>query len=319
MAPQTPKVAVIGAGRVGSTLAQRLVEQHIADVVLLDVVAGLPQAIALDLMQAQGLENHAYTLTGTNDYADTAGADLVVITAGFPRRPGMSRGDLLASNTQIVAKAAREAIAHSPDAVLLIVTNPLDVMTYIAWQVTGLPPQRVIGMAGVLDSARLQYFIAQALGVAVADVQTMVLGGHGDLMLPLPRYCTVEGVPLTDLLTPEQIAPLVDHTRNAGAELVKLYQTGSAFYAPAAAITLMVRAMVQGRTRQLPAAAYLQGEYGIHDLFMGVPCRINGSGVEKVLELALNETELGALQASARFVRSMVEEAIGHSAPITTL
>ncbi|WP_072619944.1 malate dehydrogenase [Spirulina major] len=307
-----PRVAVIGAGRVGSTLAQRLVENQIADVVLLDVVEGLPQGIALDLMQAQGLEGHGCTLIGTNDYGDTQNADVVVITAGFPRRPGMDRDDLLSSNTQIVTTAAKAAIAQSPNALLLVITNPLDVMTYAAWHATQLPPQRVIGMAGMLDSARLQQFIAQALNVASCDVQTLVLGGHGDLMLPLARYCTVRGVPLTELLPSDRIQTLIERTRHGGAELVKLYQTGSAFYAPASAAALMVKAIAQPTPHLMPASAYLDGEYGIRDLFVGVPCWLNHTGITQILELDLTEAELLALQASAVAIRNNVKQILHH-------
>jgi malate dehydrogenase len=293
---------------VGSTLTQRLVENQIADVVLLDVVEGLPQGIALDLMQAQGLAGHTCTITGTNDYSDTHNADVVVITAGFPRRPGMSRDDLLSSNTQIVTTAAKAAIAQSPNAILLVVTNPLDVMTYAAWHATQLPPQRVIGMAGMLDSARLQQFIAQELQVASADVQTLVLGGHGDLMLPLARYCTVRGVPLPELLSSDRIHALLERTRYGGAELVKLYKTGSAFYAPASAAALMVKAIAQPTPHLMPAAAYLDGEYGIRDLFVGVPCLINHTGITQILELHLTEAEMLALQASAVAIRDSVKQ-----------
>jgi len=309
--PQAFRVGIIGAGKVGGTLAQRLVEKNLADVVLLDVVPGLPQGIALDLLQARGLEGHDRQLIGTNDYADMAGCDLIVITAGKPRQPGMSREDLLPVNARIVAEAASQAIAHSPQALLMLVTNPLDAMVYVAWQVTQLPVERVFGMAGVLDAARLQAFIARELGVAIADVSTLVLGSHGDLMLPLPRYCTVGGVPLTELLETEAIERLNERTRHAGAELVQLYQHGGAYYAPASAACAMVAAIARNQSRLLPAAAYLRGEYGLQDVFLGVPCRLGRTGIEQIVELPLTEAEQALLQHSAEIVRAQAQQALG--------
>ncbi len=309
--PQAFRVCVIGAGKVGSTLAQRLVEQDVADVVLLDVVPGLPQGIALDLLQARSLEGHARQLVGTNDYADTAGCDLIVITAGKPRQPGMSREDLLPVNARIVAEAASQAIAQSPEALVMLVTNPLDAMVYVAWQVTQLPAERVFGMAGVLDSARLQAFIAHELGVAIADVNTFVLGSHGDLMLPLPRYCTVRGVPLTEFLDAATIDRLNERTRHAGAELVQLYQRGGAYYAPASSACAMIAAIAQNQSRLLPAAAYLRGEYGLADVFIGVPCRLGRAGIEQIVELPLTEAEQTLLHHSAEVVRANVNQALG--------
>ncbi|NEO26318.1 MAG: malate dehydrogenase, partial [Kamptonema sp. SIO4C4] len=296
---RTARVTVVGAGKVGSTLAQRILEHNLADVVLLDVVEGLPQGVALDLSEARGVESYDRTITGTNDYADTANSDLVIITAGSPRQPGMSRDDLIGINAKVVGEAAQQAIAHSPEAMLMLVTNPLDVMTYLAWTVTGLPPQRVFGMAGVLDSARLQTFIAMELGVAIADVTTMVLGGHGDLMLPLPRYCTVRGIPLPELLDTATIDRLTERTRHGGAELVKLYKRGGAYYAPASSACFMASAVLNNQSRLLPAAVYLNGEYGLKDIFIGVPCRLGNQGVEKILELQLTEAEQTALHQSA--------------------
>ena len=303
-------VTIIGAGKVGSTLAQRLVEKNLADVVLLDVVEGMPQGLALDLMEARGIELHDRRIIGTTDYADTAGSEVIVIAAGLPRKPGMSRDDLIKTNAKIVIKAARAAIAHSPDAILIVVTNPLDVMTYLAWQATRLPCDRVMGMAGVLDSARFQTFIAMELGVCAANVNTMVLGSHGDLMIPLPRYSTVNGVPITELMDAATIERLVERTRHGGAEIVKLMQTGSAYFAPASSTCLMVEAILLNQLRLLPVAAYLQGEYGLQDIFIGVPCHLGERGVERVLELRLTDAELAALHASADAVRQSINRAM---------
>lgn len=302
-----PRVTIIGGGKVGSTLAQRVIEKNLADVVLLDVVAGMPQGIALDLNQSGGLEGNQRQIIGTNDYIDTAESDLVVITAGLPRKPGMSRNDLLKINGEIVIQAAQQAIAHSPNALLIIVTNPLDVMTYLAWQATKLPPQRVMGMAGILDSARFQYFIAQELGVSIKDVSALVLGGHGDLMVPLPRYSTVGGVPITELLEPGVIDRLIARTQNGGAEIVELMRTGGAYLAPASAIYRMVVSILENQKRQVPVAAYLQDQYGLEDIFVGVPCRLGQQGVEEVLELDLTPEELGQLQRSAASVRENIQ------------
>ncbi|WP_017306501.1 malate dehydrogenase [Spirulina subsalsa] len=303
--PQKPaRVTVVGAGKVGSTLAQRILEKNIANVVLLDVVDGLPQGVALDLLEARGLEDHDGFILGTNDYQDTANSDIVVVTAGRPRTPGMDRNDLININASIIAQSVKSAIAHSPNAILILVTNPLDVMTYVAWQVTQLPTTRVMGMAGVLDSARLQTFIAMELGVAIADVHAMVLGGHGDLMVPLPNYCTVRGVPITELLDQPTIDRLIERTRNGGAELVKLFKTGGAYYAPASSVCRMVEAILHNQSRLLPTAAYLQGEYGLNDVFVGVPCRLGANGVEQILELKLSDAELEALHTSAESVRA---------------
>jgi malate dehydrogenase len=303
------RVSIIGGGKVGSTLAQRVAEKNLADVVLLDVVEGMPQGIALDLLEARGVERHDSQIIGTNDYADTAGSDVVVITAGIPRKPGMSRDELLKINAKIVFEAAKKAIAHSPDALLIVVTNPLDVVTYLAWQATNLSPRRVMGMAGILDSARFQTFIAMELGVSTADVQALVLGGHGDLMVPLPRYSTVGGIPITELMDAATIERLIERTRNGGAEIVELMRTGGAYYAPASSACLMVEAILHNQSRQVPVAAYLQGEYGLEDIFIGVPCRVGCRGVEQVLELNLTDAECSALQKSAESVRQSVQQA----------
>ncbi|MEI2581914.1 malate dehydrogenase [Scytonema sp. PRP1] len=305
----SPRVTVVGAGKVGSTLAQRIAEKNLADVVLLDIVEGMPRGLALDLMEARGIELHNRRIIGTNDYAETSGSDVVVITAGFPRKPGMTRDDLLVANAKIVVEAASKAIVYSPEAIFIIVTNPLDVMTYLAWQATGLPSDRIMGMAGVLDSARLETFIAMELGVCPQDVNAMVLGSHGDLMVPLPRYATVNGVPITELLDAATIERLVQRTRNGGAEIVQLMQTGSAFFAPASSTCVMVESILLNQSRLLPVAAYLQGEYGLNDIFIGVPCRLGRSGIEKVVELNLCDAERDALHICAREVRKNLDRA----------
>mgnify|MGYP006420908339 CR=1 FL=1 len=302
------RTSIVGAGRVGSTLAQRIAERNLADVVLLDVVEGLPQGIALDLMEARGVERHDRQILGTNDYADTAGSDIVVITAGRPRRPGMSREDLVKTNANIVTQATQQAIAHSPNAIIIVVTNPLDVMAYLAWEASDLPSTRVIGMAGVLDSSRFQTFIAMELGISVQDIHTMVLGNHGKLMVPLPRHCTVGGVPITELMDQATIDRLVERTRNGGTEIVDMMNM-SAYFAPASSIRLMVESILLDQSRIVSAAAYLQGEYGIKDIFLGVPCRLGCRGLEKVVELDLEEEERQALHSAADTVQRNVTEA----------
>ncbi len=304
----SPRVTVVGAGRVGSTLAQRIAEKNLADVILLDIIQGMPQGLALDLMEARGLEVHNRKIIGSNDYADTSGSDIVVITAGFPRKPGMSRDDLLQTNAKIVTEAAKNAIAYSPNAIFIIVTNPLDVMTYLAWQVTGLPRHRIMGMAGVLDSARFESFIAMELGVLPCDVKAMVLGSHGDLMVPLARFATVNGVPVTELLDVDTIERLVERTRHGGAEIVELMQTGGAFFAPASATCVMVESILLNQSRLLPVAAYLQGEYGLSDVFIGVPCRLGCGGIQSVVELKLSHEESSALGISAQSVRQNIDQ-----------
>jgi malate dehydrogenase len=303
---KTSRVAVIGSGNVGSTLAQRLAEKNIADVVLLDIVPGRPQGLALDLMEARGVERHDRQIIGTNDYADTAGADVVVITAGLPRKPGMSRDDLLLTNAKIVAEVTQKAIAYSPNAVFIVVTNPLDVMTYLTWKVSGLPPRRVMGMAGILDSARFKTFVAMELGVSIADINATVLGSHGDLMVPIPRYSSVNGIPLPELMPADAIDRLVKRTRNGGAEIVELMQTGSAYFAPASSACLMVESILFNQPRLLPIAAYLQGEYGLHDVFIGVPCRLGCHGIESVLELNLTDAERQDFHVCADSLRQQV-------------
>jgi malate dehydrogenase len=303
------RVTVVGAGRVGSTLAQRIAEKNLADVVLLDIVAGMPQGLALDLMEARGIELHNRQIIGTNNYADTAGSEIVVITAGFPRKPGMTRDDLLKTNAKIVVEAAKNAIAYSPNAIFIVVTNPLDVMTYLTWQATGVPRDRIMGMAGVLDSARFQTFIALELGISPIDVNGMVLGSHGDLMVPLPRYSTVNGIPITELLDAATIERLIERTRNGGAEIVELMQTGGAFFAPASSTCVMVESMLLNESRLLPVSTCLQGEYGLENVAIGVPCRLGCGGIQNVLELTLTDAERTALHNSAQSVRQNIDRA----------
>ena len=298
-----PKVAVIGAGNVGATTAQRLLEAEIADVVLVDIVEGLPQGKALDMAQAAALLGSDARITGSNDYAAIAGSDLVVVTAGLPRKPGMSRDDLLQKNAQIVTSVLDQVIRHAPQCILIVVSNPLDVMTFLAWRKTGFGRQRVLGMAGVLDAARFQYFIAQALGVSTKDVNAMVLGGHGDDMVPLPRFSTVNGVPITQLMPAERIAGLLDRTRNGGAEIVALLKQGSAWYAPSASVAAMTESILRDQRRVLPVCALLEGEYGLRDCFVGVPAVLSSKGMERVVELELSQDELDALHRSAEHVR----------------
>jgi malate dehydrogenase len=300
------KITVIGAGQVGATTALRIAEGDLGDVVLVDVVEGMPQGKALDLMQAAPIVGHSRGLIGTNGYDETEGSDIVVMTAGIPRKPGMSRDDLLRTNADIVATAVGEAHKRSPGAAFVLVTNPLDAMCEVAFRVIGGDPGRCFGMAGVLDSARFRCFIAMELGVAVEDVQAMVLGGHGDSMVPLPRYSTVSGVPIPHLMEPDAIARISDRTRNGGAEIVSLLKTGSAYYAPAAAVCQMVEAMVKDKKRLLPAAARLSGEYGISGQYLGVPALIGACGVERIIELPLEPDELEALRTSAGHVRELM-------------
>ncbi len=302
------RVTVIGAGNVGATTAQRIIETGLADVVLVDIVEGLPQGKALDLAEAAPVVGYDVRVTGTNDYADTAGSKIIVVTSGLARQPGMSRDDLVAKNAGIVSSVVKQAVAVSPDAIIIVVTNPLDAMCHVAMQASGFPRERVIGMAGVLDSARFRHFIADELNISVRDVRAFVLGGHGDTMVPLPRHSTVGGVPVTELLPAERIAQLIDRTRNGGAEIVALLKTGSAYYAPAASVVEMVEAILLDRRRILPCAAYLQGEYGIDGLFVGVPVVLGNGGIEQVIEISLTDSEKAELANSAASVRELVEK-----------
>ncbi|MBA2254554.1 MAG: malate dehydrogenase [Chloroflexi bacterium] len=301
-----PRVTVIGAGNVGATAAQRIGELGAA-VVLVDIVEGLPQGKALDLAQAAPVVGQDVQIIGTNDYADTAGSDVIVVTSGLARQPGMSRDDLMSKNAGIVRSVVQQSVAHSQDAILVIVTNPLDAMCHVAMEASGFPRERVIGMAGVLDSARFRTFIAQELGVSVASTSAFVLGGHGDTMVPLPRYSTVGGVPITELLSAGTIERIVDRTRNGGAEIVALLKTGSAYYAPGASVAQMVDAIVGNRQMILPCAAYLQGEYGVDGLFVGVPVRLGRRGMEEVIEIELTDDERAAFDRSAAAVRELVD------------
>jgi malate dehydrogenase len=302
------KVTVIGAGNVGATAAQRIAEAGLADVVLVDIVEGLPQGKGLDLAEAAPVVGHDARITGTNDYADTAGSDIVVVTSGLARQPGMSRDDLLAKNAGIVRSVVEQAVRHSPNAILVIVTNPLDAMCHVAMEASSFPRERVIGMAGVLDSARFRAFIAMELGVSVEDTHAFVLGGHGDTMVPLPRYSTVAGIPITELLTAERVQALVDRTANGGAEIVALLKAGSAYYAPAAATFEMVDAILRDRKRVLPCAVMLQGEYGVDGLFVGVPVVLGAAGIERIIEIDLTDDEAAAFQRSAGAVRELVDK-----------
>jgi malate dehydrogenase len=299
------KVTVIGAGNVGATAAQRLAEKELCDVVLVDIIEGVPQGKALDLAQAAPIEKHDAHLLGANAYDATAGSHIVIITAGIPRKPGMSRDDLLTTNAGIVKKVAREVASRSPQAILIIVSNPLDAMCHVAFEASGFPKQRVIGMAGVLDSARFRAFIAMELNVSVENTHAFVLGGHGDTMVPLPRYSSVAGIPITELMSPERIAALVQRTRNGGGEIVGLLKTASAFFAPASAAVEMAESILKDKKKVLPCAAYLEGEYGIRDLFIGVPVKLGSKGIEQVIEINLTPEEKAALQKSAAAVQEL--------------
>jgi len=301
------KVTVIGAGNVGATTAQRIAEAGLADVVLIDIVEGLPQGKGLDLAEAAPVVAHDANVVGTNDYADTAGSDVIVVTSGLARQPGMSRDDLLTKNAGIVRSVVESAAAVSPDAIIVVVTNPLDAMCHVAMDASGFPRERVIGMAGVLDSARFRTFIARELGVSVEDTHAFVLGGHGDTMVPLSRYSTVAGVPITELLPADRVRALEERTATGGAEIVGLLKTGSAFYAPAAGAFEMVEAILLDRKRVLPCAVRLQGEFGVDGLFVGVPVVLGRSGMERVFEIELTDDERAAFQRSADAVRELVE------------
>lgn len=301
------KVSVIGAGFVGATTARQIAERELADVVLLDIVEGMPQGKGLDLYESAGILGFDSKVVGTNDYKDTANSDVVVITAGKPRQPGMDRSDLLKINAKVVASVLDQLLPHNPEAILIMVTNPLDVMTYLAFKKSGFPKSRVCGMAGVLDSARFATFISMELGCSTKDIRAMVLGGHGNSMVPMPRFSTVSGIPITHLMDQETIERIVERTRKGGGEIVSLLKTGSAYYAPAASVTAMVESILKDQRRILPCSAYLEGEYGFSGLFLGVPCMLGEKGVEKVIELALTEEEKEQLAKSAKAVREGIE------------
>ncbi|MBW2491258.1 MAG: malate dehydrogenase [Deltaproteobacteria bacterium] len=299
------KVTVVGAGNVGATAAQRLAEKELCDVVLVDIIEGLPQGKALDLAEAAPIEKHDALPIGANDYVSTANSDIVIITAGIPRKPGMSRDDLLSTNAKIMKNVTQEVVKQSPDAVLIIVSNPLDAMCHVAYETSGFPKNRVIGMAGVLDSARFRAFIAMELHVSVENTTAFVLGGHGDTMVPLPRYSTVAGIPITELLPQDRIDALVERTANGGAEIVGLLKTGSAFYAPASAAVEMAESILKDKKKILPCAVYLEGEYGYNDLFIGVPVKLGANGVEEIIEIKLLDDEKAALDKSANAVKEL--------------
>jgi malate dehydrogenase len=301
------KVTVVGAGNVGATLAQRLADAELADIVLIDIIEGMPQGKGLDMMEAMPVEGSDARVIGTNDYKDTAGSEIVVITAGIARKPGMSRDDLLNTNYKIVKECTESALRHSPGAILIVVSNPLDAMCQVAHKVSGLPRQRVFGMAGVLDSARMRSFIAMELGVSVENTHAFVLGGHGDTMVPLPRYSTVSGIPITELLAPERVEAIVKRTAGGGAEIVSLLKTGSAYYAPSASTAEMVDAVLKDKHKVLPCCCYLEGEFGIKDLYVGVPAQLGLKGIEKIWEIKLTDAERAALHKSAAAVKELVD------------
>ncbi|MCO5112864.1 MAG: malate dehydrogenase [Bdellovibrionaceae bacterium] len=301
------KITVVGAGFVGSTCAHWAASKELGDVVLVDINEGSAKGKALDLFEASPIEGFDSKVIGTSDYNDTKDSDVVIITAGLPRKPGMSRDDLLSTNAKIMRTVCENIKKTSPNAVVIVVSNPLDAMAFVAKQVLGFPKERVIGMAGILDSARFKSFIAEELNVSVKDIQAFVLGGHGDTMVPMPRHCAVGGVPLTEMLPADRIEALVDRTRKGGAEIVALLQTGSAYYAPSASAVEMAEAILKDQNRILPCAAYLTGEYGVKDLFVGVLCQLNGKGLAKVVEIELNETERKGLDHSVSAVKELVD------------
>ena len=301
------KVTVIGAGNVGANTAQKIAAKELADVVLVDVVEGVPQGKGLDMLESAPVEGYDVRITGSNGYDETAGSDIVVITAGFPRKPGMSRDDLLLANYEVVKSATEQAVRQSPNAILILVTNPLDAMCWTALKVSGFPRERVIGMAGVLDTARFRTFIAEELGVSFENVTAMVLGGHGDTMVPLVRFTNVSGIPLAELTDQATIDRLVQRTRDGGAEIVKFLKTGSAYYAPAASTTEMVESILKDKKKVLPCAVYLDGEYGVNGLFVGVPVKLGAKGIEKIYEIRLEADETAALRKSTDAVKELVD------------
>ena len=302
------KVTVVGAGNVGAMAAQRIVERELADVALVDILEGIPQGKALDMLESAPVERFDSRIAGSNGYEGTEGSDVVVITAGLPRKPGMTRDDLVLKNQEIVGGVVREVARRSPQAILIVVSNPLDAMCEVARRVSGFPRERVFGMAGILDSARMRWFIAEALGVSVESTHAFVLGGHGDTMVPLPRYSTVGGVPIPELLPKEKLDAIVQRTRDGGAEIVNYYKTGSAYYAPSAAVVEMVDAVLKDKKKILPCAAYLDGQYGVKGLYVGVPVKLGRAGVEQVIEIKLTPDEQAGFDKSAAAVRELVEK-----------
>jgi malate dehydrogenase len=300
------KVSIVGAGNVGATAAHWIASKELADVVLIDIMEGVPQGKALDLLQAMPVEKRDSAILGTNDYADTANSDIVVITAGIPRKPGMSRDDLLNTNYKIMQDVVGKVVKYSPNCIIIVVSNPLDAMAQAAFKLSGFSRNRVLGMAGVLDSARFSTFIAQELNVSVENVTAFVLGGHGDTMVPLPRYSTVAGIPITELIEPAKLAALVERTANGGAEIVKYLKTGSAYYAPSASAVEMVEAILKDKKKILPCAVYLEGEYGINGLYVGVPVKLGANGLEQIIEIKLTADEQAALNKSAASVKELI-------------
>ena len=300
------KVTIVGAGHVGASCALRLVDKELADVVLVDIIEGVPQGKALDMLEACPVEGSDVSITGTNDYEPTANSDIIVVTAGFPRKPGMSRDDLLLKNAAIVKACVEPAAKYSPDAILIVVSNPLDAMCQVAYKISGFSKNRVIGMAGVLDTARFRTFLAAAADVSVEQVAAFVLGGHGDTMVPLVRFTNVAGIPITELLDAETLDKIVDRTRNGGAEIVKYLKTGSAYYAPSSSVVEMVESILKDKKKILPCAAYLEGEYGAHGVFVGVPVKLGSLGIEKIYDLTLADGEKAALDKSINAVTELV-------------
>ena len=302
------KITVVGAGHVGATTALWLARKELGDVVLIDIVEGVPQGKALDMMEAAPIEGFDSRVTGTNDYADTAGSDVVIVTAGIPRKPGMDRSDLIKTNAGIIKSVAGEIVKHSPDTVLMIVTNPLDVMVYAAWKLSGLPPERVMGLSGALDAGRMEAFIAMELGVSVKDVRAMVIGGHANEMVPLRNYSTVSGIPIGKLISEERIDAIEARTKTAGGEIVGLLKTGSAYYAPSRAVSEMAEAVIRDQKRVIPTAVYAGGKYGVDDIFIGLPALLGSGGVEDILEIDLTERENEDFKASVAAIRGLVND-----------
>ena len=312
MANGAKKVAVIGAGNVGATCAFVLAERKVGEVVLLDIYEGFAKGKALDMSQGGRVLNYDGRVTGTKDYADIANSDVVVVTSGFPRQPGMTREDLIGKNADIVSQVGEGIRQHAPNSIVVMVTNPLDLMTYHMQKVTGFEHSRVVGQAGILDSARMTHFIAQAVGCSNEDVQAMVLGGHGDTMVPLPRYTTVNGIPVSQLLSDEEVEAICQRTASGGGEIVKLLEKGSAFYAPGSAAAIMAEAILEDRKRVLPCSTYLSGEYGMDDIYIGVPVVLGRNGVERIIELELADNELNSLQGSGSFYKEQLSEILGY-------
>ena len=300
------KITIVGAGNVGATTAHWAAEKELGDIVLVDIVEGMPQGKALDLMESRPVEGFDVNITGANDYEETSDSDLVIITSGLPRKPGMSRDDLLQKNKEIVSSVTRSVVAQSPNCIIIVVSNPLDTMSYVAKAVSGFPKNRVVGMAGILDSARFRVFIAMELNVSVEDIQALVLGGHGDSMVPLPRYSTVGGIPLPQILPEDKINDIVGRTRKAGGEIVALLKTGSAYYSPSASAVQMADAILKDKKRILPCCAYLEGEYGLNGIYFGVPVKLGSDGVEQVMEVSLTEEESALVQQSGKAVKESI-------------